>query len=413
MNLTKANSSHNFKSFLWHSAFLALASNFMDVDTIIPSMLIKAGGGAVALGLLTAIMLGGSSLFQLLFASFISKKRFKKKYLLIGINLRVSALLLISLLFFGSAQLGNNLTILFIFLLISVFSFSGSYANVSYVDILGKSIRGNNRKKLFSSKQIINSIGILASALVVRELLKYFNYPANYSILFLAAGTLLLIASLGFWRIREVDTKIKVTRGFIEFFTMIPAEIKQNHNLKYYLLTINSLGLGLSMLPFLILLAKENFGLSYNLIGNFLLLRTIGMLGTGLFLFRYSNRFQYKYLLKFSLVLSAALPILSLLFSNQVVFYQLIFILTGIFISVYRVAINGVLLEISNNENRAAYAGISGAGNILTTLFPLFAGALITIFGYQVVFISVSVLISLSYFFVNQLHCDTVSSDDI
>lgn len=411
--LTENNSNHNFKAFLWHSAFLALASNFMDVDTIIPSMLIKAGGGAVALGLLTAIMLGGSSLFQLIFASFLSKERFKKKYLLIGINLRVSALLLISLLFFGSAYLGNNLTILFIFLLISVFSFSGSYANVSYVDILGKSVLGNNRKRLFSSKQIINSIGILASALVVRELLKFFNYPVNYSILFLAAGVLLLIASLGFWRIREVETEIKVSRGFIEFFRMIPAEIKQNHNLRYYLLIINSLGLGLSVLPFLILLAKENFGLSYSLIGNFLLLRTVGMLGTGLFLFKNSNRFQYKNLLKFSLVLSTILPTLSLLFSNQVVAYQLIFILTGIFISVYRVAINGVLLEISTNENRAVYAGISGAGNILTTLFPLFAGVLISIFGYQVVFVTVSVLIGLSYFFVNQLHCKPVSSNDI
>jgi len=403
MELSEQNSKNNFIAFVWHSAFLALASNFMDVDTIIPSMLIKTGGGAVHLGILTAIMLGGSSLFQLIFASYLANRSFKKKYLLIGINLRVAALLFLALLFFGSASIHNDLIILFIFLFISLFSFSGSFANVSYIDILGKSVRDTKRKKLFSTQQIINSIGIFASALIVRELLKYFNYPINYSILFLCAGILLLIASLGFWKIREVISLVKSQKGFIEFFTMIPSEIKKNPNLKYYLLIINSLGLGLSLLPFLILFAKDNFGLSYGLIGNFLLFRTIGMLSAGLFLFKYSNRFQYRNLLKLSLILAAVLPVISLLLSNTVSVYQMIFILSGVFVAVYKVAISGVLLEISTNENRALYAGISGAGNILTTLFPLFAGVIIAIVGYHAVFITVSLIILMSNIFVNKL----------
>ena len=409
MELSEQNSKNNFSAFIWHSAFLALASNFMDVDTIIPSMLIKAGGDSVHLGILTAIMLGGSSLFQLIFASFLSNRSFKKKYLLIGINLRVAALLLLALLFFGSASLYSDLIILFIFLFISLFSFSGSFANVSYIDILGKSVRDTKRKKLFSTQQIINSIGIFASALIVREILKYFNYPNNYSILFLCAGTLLLIASLGFWKIREVKSLVKSQKGFLEFFTMIPSEIRKNPNLKYYLLIINSLGLGLSLLPFLILFAKENFGLSYGLIGNFLLFRTIGMLSAGLFLFKYSNRFLYKNLLKFSLVLAALLPVISLLLYHWAAVYQLIFIFSGIFFAVYRVAINGVLLEISTNENRAVYAGISGAGNILTTLFPLFAGVIIAILDYHTVFITVSLIILMSNIFVTKLRCKPAS----
>ncbi len=405
MKLTEKNSKINFNAFIWHSAFLALASNFMDVDTIIPSMLIKAGGGSVHLGILTAIMLGGSSLFQLFFASFLSNRPSKKKYLLVGIYLRVAALFFLSLLFFNSESIPSDLIILLIFLFISLFSFSGSFANVSYVDILGKSVRDTKRKKLFSTKQIINSIGIFASALVVRELLKYYNYPLNYSMLFLFAAILLLIASLGFWKLREIKSVVKNENGFIKFFTLIPSEIRKNVNLKYYLLIINSLGLGLSLLPFLILYAKVNFGLSYTLIGNFLLFRTIGMLGAGLFLYKYSNRFLYRNLLKFSISLAGLLPLISLIFSHSSSLFQLIFILSGIFVTVFRVAIEGVLLEISTNENRTVYAGISGAGNILTTLFPLFAGVLISIIGYHVLFIAVSLIIFLSYIFVSRLRC--------
>lgn len=405
MELSEKKSKNNFIAFLWHSGFLALASNFMDVDTIIPSMLIKSGGNSIHLGILTAIMLGGSSLFQLIFASFLSNKSLKKKYLLVAINLRVAALVLLSLLFFSSTSLHNDLIIPLIFLFISIFSFSGAFANVSYIDILGKSVLNTKRKKLFSIRQIVNSLGVFASALVVRELLKYYDYPFNYSVLFLCAAILLFIASLGFWKIREVNSRILKKKRFLQFFKLIPSEINKNSNLKYYLLIINSLGLGMSLLPFLILLAKDNFGLSYQMIGNFLLFRTLGMLSAGLFLFKFSNRFLYKNLLRFSLILAALIPVISLTLSHTAYLYQLIFILSGIFFSVYKVAIDGVLLEISTIENRAIYAGISGAGNILTTLFPLFAGLIISLLGYHAVFLSVSILILLSYFFVNKLRC--------
>jgi len=405
MELTEQKSKINFKAFLWHSAFLALASNFMDVDTIIPSMLIKAGGNSIHLGILTAIMLGGSSLFQLIFAGYLSNYSLKKKYLLIGINLRVLSLLCLALVFYIAFWISGQILIILIFLLISVFAFSGSYANVSYVDIMGKSVQENKRKKLFTSKEIINSIGIFASAMIVRELLITFEFPENYSILFLIAGLLLGIASLGFWYIREVKSIIKKKRGFWEFFNKIPSEIKKNANLKYYLLIINSLGLGLSILPFFILFAKDNFGLSYHMIGDYLLFRTIGMLAAGLFLFMKSKRFQYKNLLKFSLVLAALLPSISLVLKDLQQVYQFIFIFSGIFVAVYKVAVHGVLLEISTNENRAVYAGISGAGNIVTTLFPLFAGFLISFFGYNFVYLSVTVIITSSYFFVTKLKC--------
>ena len=379
----------------------------MDVDTIIPSMLIKAGGTSIHLGILTAIMLGGSGLFQLFFASYLAQKTMKKMHLLLAINLRVAALFCVSLLFFRSHTISDIWTMILIFLFMSIFSFSGSFAGVSYMDILGKSMLEKKRKRFFSAKQIVNSIGFFISAVVVRELLKHYEYPVNYAILFFWAAILLLTATLGFWRIREIPSIIKNKTSFIGFFTCIPSEIKKNRNLKYYLLTINSLGLGLSLLPFIVLYAKVNFGLSYAMIGNFLLLRTIGMLIAGIVLYRYSNQFKYKTVLKVSLILGGLMPLLALLLNQQAMLYQFIFIFSGIFFASYRLALNGVLLEISTNENRAAYTGISGAGNILTTIFPLFAGVLVSVVGYHILFISVSVMVLLSYGFVTRLDCTT------
>lgn len=135
------------------------------------------------------------------------------------------------------------------------------------------------------------------------------------------------------------------------------------------------------------------------------MLRTVGMLLAGLFLYKYSKQFQYKNLLKFSLILSTLLPLVGLVLIKFPFYYQFIFIFTGIFFASYKVAINGVLLEISTNDNRAVYAGISGAGNIMTTIFPLFAGWLISIWGYWIVYLLVSIGIAISFMFVNKLKC--------
>ena len=46
MELTKRILKNNYYSFLWYAIFLALAQNFMDIDTIIPAMLVDAGGSS-------------------------------------------------------------------------------------------------------------------------------------------------------------------------------------------------------------------------------------------------------------------------------------------------------------------------------------------------------------------------------
>ena len=403
--LTEKISKINFRAFIWHGIFLSLASNFMDVHTIIPSMLIKAGGNAVMLGFLTAIMVGGSGLMQIIFAGFLSNKTHKKQYLLLGINFRIITLLLLAFILFRSDFISNQMLIFYIFILISVFSFSGSFANISYVDIMGKSIIYQKRKRFFSIKQAISSIGIFISAIIVRAILKHLSYPNNYGTLLLLAGILLFLASFGFWKIKEISVKFINKQSFWKFFKMIPREISQNSNLKNYLFIINCLGLAFSFIPFMILFAKRNFELSYSFIGNILLLKIIGMLITSLILYKRSEKFEYKKLLYFSFVLGTIIPLLSLFFGNNQLIYQLLFVLTGIFITTFNISRNGILVEISSNENRATYTGISGAGNILPTFFPLVAGILISLLGYYITFSIVSLIVASSFVFIKKINC--------
>ena len=146
MELNQRISKRNFYSFLWHAAFLALAKNFMDVDIIIPAMMVDASGSSLQVGILIAIMLGGGKFAQLFFAPFLNNRSLKKWYLLGGINTRIFALAGMALLFYFSSHINDSLIVWSIFILISLFSISGAFANISYTDILGKSVLQEKRK---------------------------------------------------------------------------------------------------------------------------------------------------------------------------------------------------------------------------------------------------------------------------
>ena len=66
---------------------------------------------------------------------------------------------------------------------------------------------------------------------------------------------------------------------------------------------------------------------------------------------------------------------------------------------------NGVLLEVSGNSNRALYTGLAGAGNVLPALFPLLAGWVIGNYGFTSFFILFLLVISIAFFFIYRLRC--------
>ncbi|MBK5201739.1 MAG: hypothetical protein JJE21_09470, partial [Spirochaetaceae bacterium] len=82
----------NYTGFLWHAIFLSLTMTFTDVNTIIPALILSVGGGAIHVGIVSAIVIGLPVVTKLFFSSFLSSRKRKKPYLLLGIDMRVLAL---------------------------------------------------------------------------------------------------------------------------------------------------------------------------------------------------------------------------------------------------------------------------------------------------------------------------------
>jgi len=404
MTLHSNISRHNFYSFLWHATFLALAQNFMDVDTVMPAMLIEAGGNGVHVGLMTAIMLGGARLTQLIFAPFISNYEYKRKFLLIGINGRVLSLLLMGLMLYFSYLFRDRTIIWLIFILITTFSLGGAFANVSYTDILGKSINQSARKSFLSIKQVVTGAVLLLSALLARKVLIMRDFPVNYSWMFFIGFTGLFVASLGFWQLREKVPSRMSVRGMGHFLSLMKTELRKNKQLGYFLGWVNTMGISITLLPFVMLYSKQLFHTHGQETGLYLFYKVLGTVSIGLLLFLFSRKFKYRYLLYGNALLVLSVPMI-LLFSNAMPPFRLIFLIGGVVFSAYTISMSGVLLEISGTENRALYSGIAGAGNIIPALFPLLGGWIIEQFGFQSFFILYTFMILLSLFFIYKLNC--------
>jgi len=402
--LPKKISIHNFYSFIWHAGFLALTKNFIDIDTVIPSMLVEAGGGPLHIGILTAIMLGGSRFTQLFFAPYLSNKTFKKKYLLAGINTRVLTLTGLGILLLSLENNHTGYIIWMIFLFITFFSLAGAFANISYTDILGKSFNPEKRKTFFSTHQIISGIIIFGAAFLVKRVLTWKDYPVNYAYLFFMGGTFLLIASAGLWNVKEIIPSTLKISNLKNFFGVLKDEMIKNKKLGYFLGFVNTQGISISFLPFVILYAKETFNTQSSDTGSFLLFKVIGIVTVSFLVLLGAKKLKYNILLYGNVILSLLVAAMTWGI-NDISNVKYIFFVGGVVYSLYTMTMSGLLLEISHNENRAIYTGFSGAGNILPAIFPLIGGTIIKLFGFNIFFVIFMIIIILSAFFIYKINC--------
>ena len=376
----------------------------MDVDTIIPAMIVESGGGAMHIGIMTAIMMGGSSFTQLFFAPYISNKTFKKKFLLLGINTRVFALLGLGVLLFLLTGEQKGFVLWLVFFFITLFSLAGAFANVSYNDILGKSVKPEKRKSFFSSVQIIGGIIVMGAAFLAKKLLVWREFPVNYAFMFFTGASLLLVASAGFWSIREVvPSRLRIS-GIKAFFKVLKTELRNNKKLGYFLGYINTQGIAISFLPFIILYAKETFSSQSSETGTFLIFKVIGILIVSTMVLLGAKKIKYNLLLYGNVLLSIVLALMALLV-NDITSVKYIFVVGGIVYSLFTMSMSGLLLEVSGNENRALYTGFAGAGNILPAVFPLIGGIIINQVGFHAFFVLFMIIMASATFFIYKIDC--------
>ncbi len=400
-------------AFYWHAFFLAVTTSFTEVNTVMPALVIEAGGTAATVGVLTAIMIGLPLVAQLVFASFLHTRKRKKPYLLLGINLRVLALAAGAM---AIATLGTGSDIIpAVFAAMTVFALSGAFAGVSYTELVGNLVRSERRRVFFVRRQVITTLGLLVSAVVTRFLLGAAAFPDGYVLLFAMASVFLLMASAGFWVLHETPSgpppdgaaRVRHRAGMVAALRQAPTILREDANLRALIFAMNLLALGYTSIPLVTALAHRTYRLSAATVGTFVLIQIGGMLLAAPLWTRLIRRGGYRLLLVVQLVLNALLFPAALVVAAGAPLgaYAALYLVTGAIISAQKISIDGVLVQISPDGRRALYAGVFGAANIASALLPLLTGVLVGSLGYPPVFLGASVAALLALVPVRRLAC--------
>ena len=395
-------------AFYWHAFFLAVTTSFTEVNTVMPALILEAGGTEVAVGVLTAIMLGLPLITQLVFAGFLHTRERKKPYLLLAINLRVLAL--------GAAAVGialygtGTMIIPIVFAAMTVFALSGAFAGVSYTELVGNLVRTANRRAFFVRRQVITTLGLLASAIATRFLLGAAAFPDGYVLLFAMAAAFLFVATGGFWALREPplpEDAVRPTGGVMAAIRQAPSMFRTDPNLRSLIVVANLVALGFTSIPLVTALAHRSYELDSATVGTFVLIQIGGMLAANVVWNRLVRRGGFRLVLQVELVLIAALFPLALLVAAVAPLwtYALLYLVTGAVISAQKIAIEGALVQISPDGKRALYAGVFGAANLGAAFMPLLTGVLVGVLGFPAVFLGAAAVALLALRPVRTLAC--------
>jgi hypothetical protein len=367
----------NYAAFIWHAALLAVTATFIEINTVLPAMIIRVGGSELHIGIMSAIMIGIPLIAQLSFAGYLHGRRRKKPFLILGINLRILALIAMALTVINIERFSLAAGLGLIYTELLLFTFSGAFAGLAYIDILGKSFEPSLRRSLVVNKQIISGVGILVSAVIVRSVLKRIGFPDNYAVLYTAAAAALLVASAGFYVIREpLNGTQEAGISYWSTLKSIPERIRNDSNLKKLHRCRQPSGSVRRSAAFLrgirpgtvpagfIPCGKPPAGAdcrdrdfripveaSFTEIGIQGLLFILASLGT-------------------------ILPILALIFGTwlPVPFYLAVFLISGSAISAQKMSSEAVLVEITSDTDRVLYTGIIGTLNLTVALLPILIG---------------------------------------
>lgn len=397
-------------AFYWHAFFLAVTTSFTEVNTVMPALVMEAGGGVVLVGALSAIMLGLPLVTQLFFAGLLHTRTRKKPFLLLAINLRVLALAAAAV---GIAAFGAGGPIIpVVFAAMTLFAVSGAFAGVSYTDLSGTLVRTPDRRQFFVRRQVITTLGLLTSALVTRLLLGTAEFPNGYVRLFALAAVFLLTATLGFWLLREPRPDAATSKpdgGVLDAIRQAPAMVKADANLRSLIVVANLVALGFTSIPLVTALAHKSFDLTSKTVGTFVLIQIGGMLAASFVWNRLVRRGGFRLVLQVELVLIAVLFPLALALSTwgTLWMYASLYLLTGAVVSAQKLAMDGAVVQISPDGNRALYAGVFGAANLGAAFLPMITGILVGAFGFTFVFFGAAAVALLALLPVRTLACGT------
>jgi MFS family permease len=369
-----------------YSGYL-IGMSFASQATILPAFAAHLGASNVVIGAIPAVMTLGWFLPSLFVAPYTEtlprKLPFIRRY---TVWERVSLPLLAGAAFF-LADPAPRLTLgVLLVLLLSMTSVSGTLIP-AWMDVIARTIPTTLRGRFFGAANLVGSVGGLLGTAATAYLLAAFPAPESYGLCFLAGALFLGLSYIGLMNAREPAAPIRPPVALGAYLRRIPALLRRDHNLRWFLLARAVETVGAMALGFYTVYALRVFDAQDWQVGVFTALYLIGQTAGNVVLGWLADRAGHRVVLALG-VGALATANLAVLTAPSIQALGPVFVLAGIRFSAIHLSGRTILLEFAQDPAELpTYIGLANTSLApLSFATPLLAGWVADRLGFPIVF---------------------------
>lgn len=384
----------NFLGAMWHGVFLALGTALTQPTTAIAAFVTDLTGSTIWVGGLSTVLTVAGVLPQLFVARWVEPRPRKMPCLMLAIYFRVVSWGLLAALTYTIGASRPGLLAWVLVGLLTVFYAGGGLGGVPYTDIIGKIIPQTRRGTFFGGRQALAGPLAVGATLLAQQILAGVAYPTNYALLFGLASLLLLVASLGFWLIREPPRA--ETDGIVPSWQEYGKQLVQAARRLGILIGVQFFtGFSLMVLPFYIVYARQELDAPQGAIGWFMLAQVLGGALANLVWARLVDRCGSRRMLTTCAVTSTLTPLAAILLGGQFGWVGLlpVIFLGGAIYNGRTVGFSSALLELAPAAERPTYSALNALSTLPVACLPLVAGLLLKHWSYPTLFLVAALFI--------------------
>ena len=352
----------NFLCNLADGALAIFALNLVSHDFVVPAFLRKVGASDALIGVILSAPALLTFMLPVLVAGHVSTLKLKKPFILVvGIFQRmhlfvtaVAALLLLP---------EHPVAFLATFVATLVVNWA-AFATVvpAWADLVAKVTPVDRRGTLFAWRWNLAILPIALFGWVVHRVLRRFEFPGNYAILFAAAGVAMALSWVFVALIRERKGAATAGAGRRTFVREVPALLRRDRDFAWFLVSRFASQLAFGMVSaFFVLTAADRFGVAPESVLAHYLMVGYGSTFVGcVILGRLGDRYGHRsnFLLEAPLVVGSCVLAL---FTGDQVWFAAVFVLSGLARAVMAVSGISMVLEFGTEAERPRYIAVYSA----------------------------------------------------
>ena len=377
----------NYYLNILEGAAYTTGTSLISAQTVLPVLVMRFGGGNLAVGTLGVITWAGTLVPQIFAARYGQSLRWKKPWVLrLGAMQRLMVLFIAGILLLPENQNSSLRLVLFLLFFACNQLIVGVSSPIWY-DFFAKLVPQKKRGRSVGFRSALGGILSIGGTVFLTLILTYYPFPVNLLIIFVTAflfeaSSLVLQSNM----VEEHPSQVGERPSIRSYYYQLREILTLDTHLRQFLFATSFLVLATVPIAFYILYALKHFGLGESVIGEFTFMMVCGQIFVAIAIGYIADHVSNKLALIATAMSLFAASLLAI-FSPTVTWYRLVFYFLGLNLGSEVLIRYNFIAEYCPVELRSVYIGL--ANTILAPCYfvAILGGWISNMLGYGALFL--------------------------